>query len=377
MSAINKGLLGCDFCLKPQTDVEKLIASGGLPGSSAIHICNECIKLAQQILDGEGGSQTRYDELVSRMVDIAGLEAIKPPEPLVEGWLYKDTLAWIGGKPGHCKSFVAVELACCVGTGTPWHWNPVAKGKVLYLIAEGVAGLAQRFRAWADEQTTKVTDVIFLPLPLRLADPASTDVLAFARVLAEYKPDLVIIDTQARVTVGADENSSKDMGQFVEALGKLREQISATVLVVHHEPRNAENLRGSIALEGAADTILRVYKDGTQVTVSNPKQKDAAAQDEFQLILTPKGESAILEQEGPGAAKSDNGNEQRILDTLLHWPGYEAPSGELLEVSGVPKTSYYRSLASLAARSKIVLRNSGNGKYYSIPEHARPAPKGV
>jgi hypothetical protein len=63
----------------------------------------------------------RYLDLLGRLLDVAGLGTIPPPIPLVDGWLYCDSLAWLSGKPGHAKTFVAVELACCVGTGTPWH----------------------------------------------------------------------------------------------------------------------------------------------------------------------------------------------------------------------------------------------------------------
>src|SRR5215217_3573886 len=88
--------------------------------------------------DSQDATQTRYGELELRLVDIAGLEAIPPPEFLIDGYLIRNSLAWLGGKPGHYKSFVAVEMACCVATGTNWHGYKVKQGKVLYLIAEGV-----------------------------------------------------------------------------------------------------------------------------------------------------------------------------------------------------------------------------------------------
>jgi hypothetical protein len=61
--------------------------------------------------DTEDATQTRYDELELKLVDIIGLEAIPPPKFLIDGYLIKNSLAWLGGKPGHYKSFVAVEIA--------------------------------------------------------------------------------------------------------------------------------------------------------------------------------------------------------------------------------------------------------------------------
>ncbi len=40
--------LGCDFCGKTQDDVERLIM-----GPKHVGICNECIALCQEILDGK------------------------------------------------------------------------------------------------------------------------------------------------------------------------------------------------------------------------------------------------------------------------------------------------------------------------------------
>src|SRR4051794_24201973 len=68
--------------------------------------------------------KVRAEELRARLLDAAGLQAIPPPAPLVDGWLFKDSLAWLGGKPGHGKTFVAVDLAGCVATGLPWHGHP-------------------------------------------------------------------------------------------------------------------------------------------------------------------------------------------------------------------------------------------------------------
>jgi len=143
---------------------------------------------------------------------------------------------------------------------------------VLYLIAEGASGLSQRVDAWELANGRKADDVMFLPVPVQLMK--DIDVTAFALVLKDVQPMLAILDTQARVTVGAEENSSKDMGVFVDALEELRRRSEACILPVHHEPRNGENLRGSIALEGAATSILRVSRDGNQVELTNPKQKD-------------------------------------------------------------------------------------------------------
>lgn len=55
--------------------------------------------------------QARFDQLLLKVVDREGLKNIPPPTP-VEGWLFKDSLAWIQGKWGNAKSFLAVDIGC-------------------------------------------------------------------------------------------------------------------------------------------------------------------------------------------------------------------------------------------------------------------------
>jgi hypothetical protein len=322
----------------------------------------------------------RYAQLLNQCVDVKGLRNLPKPEPLIDGWLNKNSLAWLGGKPGSCKSFVAVEMACCIATGEDWHHRLVAKGKVLYLIAEGAEGLSQRVDAWMDcHDYDDIPGAIFLPVPVQMIDSYSVDVAAMAKLIRTIQPVLVIVDTQARVTVGADENSSRDMGKLVDAVELLRRQCLCTILIVHHEPRQGDNLRGSIALEGAASTILRATKEGDLVGLEIRKQKNAAAIDPMSLYLWEWAGSAVLVTDVPESHKRTfTANQQKILDVLMEWPGWEAPATQLLKACDMPSDStYYRALHPLVNKGKVFKRESGNRVWYSIPEPDRPKPQGV
>jgi AAA domain len=308
----------------------------------------------------------RYLALRGRLLDAKGLRNLPPPVPLIESWLNKNSLGWIQGKWGNAKTFVAVDVGCCVATGIDWHGHAVTQGRVLYLIAEGASGLSQRIDAWETAHDREATGIIFLPVPIRMADPYGVDVAAFRMLLVGFRPVLTIIDTQARVTVGAEENSSKDMGLFVDGLESLRTESGSTMLSVHHEPRTGENLRGSVALEGAADTIIRASKDGDVVTVTNLKQKDAEAATDLVLALKPSGPSAALYCQVTATAPDVmTESEQQILDAL--WQSFgsdETSASKLLTVSGVPDRTFYRSLKSLVDKGKVAKREAGNRVYY-------------
>lgn len=313
--------------------------------------------------DTASAIERRTLELRGRLLTPDRLREIPPPVPLVEGYLFRDSLAWLGGKPGHAKSFSAVDFACCVGTGHPWHGHDVTPGSVLYLIAEGASGLSLRVDAWAAANGRRVDNVLFLPIPVQLLN--ALDTAAFTALAAELRPDLVIIDTQARVTVGGEENSSKDMGRFVDSLEHLRRASGACVLVVHHEARGAENLRGSTALEGAATTILRCSKDGAVVEITNTKQKDSPEQPPLQLTLTAFGGSAVLSHDPYGVADAPTESERDLLAILRDTFGAAgATKTELRDASGQAKTTYYRAIGALVAKGLVVQHKEGRGTRY-------------
>lgn len=313
--------------------------------------------------EGQSQIDRRYLELQAQLLDVKGLRNMPKPEPLIDDYLYKDSIAWLGGKPGHGKSFLAVDLACCVATGTDWFGKPVKAGPVLYVIAEGASGLSLRVDAWELATGVTVQNVTFLPVPVQLLQ--GVDVAAFALILGDLEPSLVIVDTQARVTVGAEENSSKDMGQFVDSLEILRRGSKACILVVHHEPRNGENLRGSTALEGAATTILRVCKDGEAITVATSKQKDVVEQPDFTVALQPIGQSAhLVVDHGIGSTTE---TEYHILTTLQTFGRQGAGKTELRDACDLSKSSWYRGINALVMKHLVDEIKEGRRIIYTLP----------
>jgi len=196
--------------------------------------------------------------------------------------------------------------------------------KPLYVIAESASGMHQRVQAWeASAGIATEGRVKFIADAVQLADANHVDVQAMRTVIDALNPGVIFVDTQARATVGVEENSSRDMGKFVDALERLREPTGVLFVTVHHEPRNGENPRGSVALEGAATSILRSVKDGENVQVECLKQKDVEEPDKIMLTLYQVGQSAVLMDGVPGASQQLGVNHQKILDTVMEAPGFE------------------------------------------------------
>ncbi|MFE9065038.1 AAA family ATPase [Streptomyces violaceusniger] len=220
--------------------------------------------------------EARVRALEGELLDSAALDNLEPLEPVVADVLYKDTLARVYGASGTFKSFMTLDFAGCVGSGIPWHGQEVTQGPVIYLVAEGIKGIRKRVRAWEQHHGQKMTGVYFLPRPVQAMDPEWGVLVELCR---RRKPALVVIDTQARVTVGVEENSNTEMGRVVDRMEQLRAASEACVLLVHHTGHDSDRGRGATAVKGALQTELGVERKGkglldTQITLKTGKQKD-------------------------------------------------------------------------------------------------------
>lgn len=223
-------------------------------------------------------AQSLVDAMMGQLMDADAIADLPPPRPLVRGLINLDSGTWLIGAPGSFKSFVALDIAGHVGTGKPWQGRPVHQGLVIYIAAEGAAGMTLRTRAWR-ERNGRMTGVKFLPLPIRFQDQVAWATLE--AMIHRMQPVLVVIDTQARVTAGMNENDNGEMGAFAAAVTRMQQAAGgACVLVVHHTGRAGGDARGASAIDGAQDTELKVQREepreSLRVKLLQDKQKDRA-----------------------------------------------------------------------------------------------------
>lgn len=340
------------------------------------------------------------DALLARMLDRDALENIPPPKPLIFDMLDLDSESWIIGAPGGFKSFVALDWACHVGLGLNWRGKRVHQGPVVYVAAEGAKGLGLRVKAWEETYGRRIEGVRFLPRPVQVSDAEGWGVLVNA--CRRISPVLVVLDTQARLTVGLEENSAKDMGVFIDAVRQLKAATGACVLVVHHTGRDGGDARGSSALDGAQDTEIRVERPTAKsargmltATISTDKQKDGSESEGFEIQLEvvdlgedPENGRALTSlaikpadpfMPAPPRPEPDHianlvPNQQDLLEALREHADHDggALASELRAwvkeryKRDIPKGSTGTALGTLCKKGLMVRQ----GRRYVLPEHA-------
>jgi hypothetical protein len=197
---------------------------------------------------------------------IGGME-ITASSWLVQGLLETDSFSCLFGDPGAGKSFIAIELAACVATGTPFFGFEVKRpGPVIYLAGEGRVGLVRRFRAWSIARGMPLDDA---PLYLNSGAVSLIDDASMLSVVKALKtlvkelgrpPALAILDTWSR-TLGGDDSAPSDAAAGVAALDALRARFdNFAVLVVHHEGHTKGRSRGWSGLRAAVDVEFRAER---------------------------------------------------------------------------------------------------------------------
>lgn len=301
---------------------------------------------------------TLADRIRDRLVSTEQLAHLPPPQPLIDGWLYRDSLAMMFGPSGVGKSFVAIDLAMAVGSDVgSWHGNTITNGPVLYVIAEGAAGVSKRAEAWQQARGVSA-DVWWHPAAVNIYDAAWAS--ALAEVVAELRPVLVVVDTLARSIIGADENSSRDMGVAIANLDMIRTAAQCCVLIVHHAGKDTrKGARGASALKAAMDAELEVGGTENRIIVRNTKQKDTAEAAPLHFKLTPvRGTDSVVIEQAGGGLEPAGSITPAALDTLEALRGIDTPSGasstEWKAATGTTDRTFFRHRSALITGGVVV-----------------------
>jgi hypothetical protein len=297
----------------------------------------------------------RTADLRAHTTDVAGLAAIPPPTPLVQGWLTLDSLAWVVGEPGSAKSFTVQDFAGCITNGVDWHGHPVKQANVLYVVLEGAPGLGQRIRTWEDYYQMSHGAYFLVP---RGRVHLVQDAEPLARVAKDLEAGLVVIDTQNRATVGLDENSNVDMSHMIAGMEAIRYATGACVCNVHHTGIGSQRPRGHSSIDGAADTLIRVAKDGGLVKIANTKQKEAGSQASVMLNATDHAGGLVLaapkEGEGLAVTKSERDVYKALKDVIA--AGESATPAQVRRScgsTGMSESTFFWALKRLRERQMV------------------------
>lgn len=316
-----------------------------------------------------------------RLLSVDDVLRREPAQAIVDGLLHRGDLAVIYGKPNCGKTFCGIDLSMCVATGRPWANRKVMQGNVLYIVAEGRAGFPKRLRAWAERYARDVKEVCpHMRVVLRPLDLTSADLSELIASIdaANFAPVLIVIDTLA-MSMSGDENLAHDMGRLVASCRRLNERFDAAVALVHHANAGGERERGSTALRGAAELMLKVTAKRRIISVICDKQRDedVGSPLKFRLVPIAVGEETIgrtltscyLELVEATNGGNSRGNKVTSAVSVLHAlqdSETKLDQAAIAERTGLAKSTVSKALTSHVKAQRVSCEGPRNGQTYAI-----------
>ncbi len=182
------------------------------------------------------------------------------PQPrrwLVEGLWGASAVGFIGGPPKSCKSYLGLELAVAVATGTPaLNTYPVLEPgpALVYLAEDALRAVRERTAGLARHRALELSQlalhVITAP---RLRLDQAADCAKLFETARRLRPRLLLLDPLVRLHA-IDENHAPAVAQLLAGLRDLQRRLDVAVVLVHH---TRKDLPGGIAsgqgLRGSTD----------------------------------------------------------------------------------------------------------------------------
>lgn len=252
----------------------------------------------------------RRPRISDGLIDVRDLHKIEPPKMLMDGLIPADSVGFLAGKSGSYKSFLAVSWGCHLAAGRAWlgrvDFAVPERVRVLYVAAEGAAGIAQRIQAWELANNTELPagSLVVYPRPIKLNSELVAEELH--TLVGAEGFGMVIVDTYHRAAGGGDENKEQDFAVVFEAVARLRDDFGCSTLFLDHTGHGGGRPRGTSAKIDDSDYVVVTDYEGmlrtrsVQRLLSVFKLKDQDVTGEWPIRLAdvseigPKG-SAVIE----------------------------------------------------------------------------------
>jgi hypothetical protein len=284
----------------------------------------------------DGGEETEEDGIHLRGAD---WEAPPPPPPpleflsydemadqdeprwIVEGLIQTASSALLFGPSNSFKSFLGVDIACSVATGTSWHGCDVLAGPVLYVATEGARGVgARRVPGWMDAHgilADRRRGVFLYPGEIALDDPKAVDALiSSVKHYTDHAPGLdwlysdtcapgwfalIVVDIFGG-SMNGSEVTDETARAWVRSVNRIMDECCGTSVLTIAHTGWADQTRARMHTHfwGSFDTRMKAEgdKDALTTVLRIDRHKDADSRGEWGFRLeetpTPQGGTTLV-----------------------------------------------------------------------------------
>ena len=234
----------------------------------------------------------------------------------------------IGGAPKCCKSWLGIDMAVSVASGTPClgHFPVQNPGPTLVYLAEDALPVVRaRIDALCAHRRLDISQLNLFAITassLRL-DLASDQKRLYA-TLASLRPRLVLLDPLVRLH-RLDENSAADISNLLGFIREMQRIHDTAMVLVHHASKKhhaqpGQALRGSSDLHAFGDSNAYLARNGDRLLLTL-EHRAAKPPDPLELALLSQPDGSATHLQIMSTVRDDNKGPslgERALAFLRH-----------------------------------------------------------
>lgn len=182
---------------------------------------------------------------------------VQPPEQtwLIQSLWTNNSVGILGGAPKCCKSWLGLDMAVSVASGTPCLDRFEVKkngGALVYLAEDALSDVRLRIEALCTHRRINIHELdLFVITSSTLRLDLDQDQQQLQATLNTLKPRLLLLDPLVRLH-RLDENSSNDISRILGFLRLLQRKYHTSIVLVHHASKKQRAQPGQ-ALRGSSD----------------------------------------------------------------------------------------------------------------------------
>jgi RecA-family ATPase len=289
--------------------------------------------------------------------------AVSDQRWLVEELWGASSVGVIGGAPKCAKTWLGLDMALSVATGTAClgkYAVPEPGPVLVYLAEDALPVVRERIAGMARHRGLDLcpVEIHVITAPVLRLDH-DRDRTQLWETTRQLRPRLLVLDPLVRLH-GIDENHAGEVAELLAYFRSLQRQFDLSVLLVHHTRKNAgggvaagQGLRGSSDIHAFGDSNLYLRRTRDHLVLSSEHRAAPAAASVYLELIATDSQTTHLEVIGElrdGSAKltmdgKQRSLEQRVLDLL--GPGATVTRAKLRDSLGVKNERLGEALESL------------------------------
>lgn len=296
------------------------------------------------------------------IVRIGDLPAQDQPQRwLVEQLWGAAAVGLIGGAPKCSKTWLGLDLALSVATGTAClgrYAVPEPGPVLIYLAEDALPIVRQRVAGMARQRGRELQPVeihVITAPTLRLDREQHRGQLLEAA--QRLRPRLLLLDPLVRLH-GIDENNAREVAELLAYLRTLQRQLDLAVMLVHHTRKNApggvasgQALRGSSDLHAFGDSNLYLRRTQDRLLLSSEHRAAPASPPVYLQLVASNPDTTHLEVVASPEGQRPRELPEQVLELLA--PGQTLTRTKLREALGVKNERLGAVLDALERAGRI------------------------